>query len=158
MVIYVCVLLVILAVPLWGLGKTIAGLIKRRKRTIFAGLALICGSIAIEGYLIGAAFVAMAAGESSHGADSSPSPSCRNVVSTQTRYVVGHEAGYLPLHFDCKLSDGTTVPAGVVPKGTTAVVLLAGLATVVLVAAARSDGEHDRSAGASDPYRGSAPA
>ncbi|MFC9688627.1 hypothetical protein ACFTSF_08810 [Kribbella sp. NPDC056951] len=153
-------LLVIAAlfVALWGLGKTIIGLVKSRPRVVYRGLALITGSVAIGGYALGIALVGLAQGESEHGAESSPAPACRQADPTRAPHVIGHEAGYLPLHFNCELDDGTTYSAHVVPSGLTPVVLIAAAATAGLATAAKSGGVRGPSGGANDRYKGSATA
>ncbi|MFK4085419.1 hypothetical protein ACI2LF_14995 [Kribbella sp. NPDC020789] len=123
--------LLIVAVFLWGLGKVIVGLVKRRPRNVFGGLALIFGSLAAGSYAVAAVLVAIAAYESSHEAES-PASFCRRALTAQATHIVGYQAHYLPPRFDCTLDDGTTISAGVVPKGTTVVIL----ATAVLGAAA----------------------
>jgi hypothetical protein len=144
----VSLFLVILAVFLWGLAATVVGLVKRRRRSTFGGLALIFGSITAGSYAFGAVLVAIAAYQSSHETDS-PASFCRRALRAQATRIVGYEARYLPPRFDCKLDDGTTVSAGVVPSGLTAVVLAAGLTTVALGAAVVHDrpGRVSRTAG-----------
>ncbi|MET7283892.1 hypothetical protein ABZS29_37020 [Kribbella sp. NPDC005582] len=158
MILALLLVIAALFIALWGVGKTVLGLAKRRQRTIYRGLALVCGSIAIGGYALGVSLVALAEGESAHGAESSPAPACRQASPTQVAHVVDHWASYLPPRFDCRLDDGTTYSAGVVPTGLMPVVLIAALATAGLTVAARSGGARSRSAGASDRYKGSAPA
>ncbi|GAA1673980.1 hypothetical protein GCM10009745_16290 [Kribbella yunnanensis] len=160
MMFLVALLLVIasLLVALWGLGKTILGLVKSRPRVVYRGLALICGSIAVGGYALGIAMVGLAQGESDHGTESSPAPACRQADPSKAPHVIGHEAGYLPLRFDCELTDGTTYSAHVVPSGLTPVVLIAAAATAGLATAAKSGAAHGPSGGANDRYRGSATA
>ncbi len=88
---------------------------------VLRGLALLCGGLGIGGYALGVTLVALAQGETTHGADSSPAPACwmANLKTT-----VAHEAGYFPLRFDCELADGTTHSAGVVSGRLTPVTLV----------------------------------
>ena len=150
MILALLLVVIALLAALWGLGKTILGLVKGRPRNVYRGLALICGSIAIGGYALGVSLVGLAQSESTHGTDSSPAPACRQAAPTKVQHVTGHQARYLPPRFDCQLDDGTTYSANVVPAGLMPVVLIAALATAGLATAARSGGTRARSAGASD--------
>ncbi|MEV5383476.1 hypothetical protein [Streptomyces sp. NPDC052721] len=71
--------------------------------------AWMAGWAAVVLYFLGAGSVALSVHESSSGADSTPAHECRDDFPPGV--LVGQEASWVPLRFDCVLADGSTRPS-----------------------------------------------
>jgi hypothetical protein len=67
-------------------------------------LAVVAASV----YVLGAGLVLLDVNESSHGADSSPAPACRDADPATTEGLWSSRPSYLPLSFTCVRRDGST--------------------------------------------------
>ncbi|MEU6444685.1 hypothetical protein [Streptomyces sp. NPDC047046] len=101
--------------------------------------------LAVSVYVLGAGLVLFDVNESSHGADSSPAPACRDVDAATAEGLWSARHSYLPLGFTCVRQDGSTYAGepvlrwcnGVGLGGLVGAVLLSGTA----VAASRREPE-----------------
>ncbi|GHJ98648.1 hypothetical protein ACWEWI_03125 [Streptomyces sp. NPDC003753] len=97
--------------------------------------AVMAAVAAVGLYLIGLGAVDYAAHESESGADSTPSPSCRDVPRDVREHLVGYRPSHLPLGFDCVLDDGTTYSGSGVYTWMNALVAAFGLGAAALTVA-----------------------
>jgi hypothetical protein len=108
----------LLASPVWLVAvgiKFISVALPGRRTDWSVNLLRWCAAmaaIAAAGlYVMGLGAVQLSAHESESGADSSPSPSCREAEPSTLDHLTGYRPSYLPLGFDCVLDDGTTYPS-----------------------------------------------
>ncbi|MFK4069842.1 hypothetical protein [Streptomyces sp. NPDC029674] len=94
--------------------------------------ALLAGCAAAAVYFKGLFSIEMAVNESSHGASSSPSPSCQADAPVSAENITGYRVSHLPLRFECVLDDGTTYASGEFPGWLTAVPVVLALISVLL--------------------------
>lgn len=129
-----------LVVVVWAVVRTVVGLVRRRWIVVLRGLTLVSAGVAVGGYALGLVLVELERSESSHGAESSPSPACQRAAPAPDKgRITGTQIGYLPPRFDCRLDDGTTYSAGVVPVGLTPVALAMGVGAILLGIVARDE-------------------
>ncbi|MHC0431422.1 hypothetical protein ACX6XY_14685 [Streptomyces sp. O3] len=98
--------------------------------------ALLVGCLGAALYAVCVMWLGMAVSESTHGASSSPSPSCRGNAPVPLERVVDYEVWYVPLGFDCVLDDGTTYPSGEIADWYNGIIALCAVAVVLLLVGA----------------------
>ncbi|MDQ1036417.1 hypothetical protein QFZ75_002833 [Streptomyces sp. V3I8] len=108
----------VLAVPLWAVAVVVklASVLAPGRRPDWAGdlLRWCAGMAAVAAvivYAIGLGLVQWNASEAESGAGSAPAAPCRSLPPGTLDQLTGHGPSYLPLGFDCLLSDGRVVAA-----------------------------------------------
>ncbi|MET8770225.1 hypothetical protein [Streptomyces sp. NPDC004658] len=101
--------------------------------------AWMAGWAAVVLYFLGAGAVALSVHESSSGADSTPAHECRDDFPPGV--LVGQQASWVPLRFDCVLADGSTRPSSPGYFWVNTGVAGLGLAAVTLGILAQAVGE-----------------
>ncbi|MFI7320304.1 hypothetical protein [Streptomyces venezuelae] len=156
------------AAPLWAIAvvvKLVSVILPGRRPDWGRDLLRWCAGMAAAGVVITYAFgvgaIQAAVNEASSGASSLPATPCRSLPPGVLAQVAGHEPSYVPLGFDCLLTDGS-VAAGDGDSYTslnTMVVALALAAVLALIAVGCLDEHRARTGrragrGGEDPVEG----
>ncbi|WP_156723372.1 hypothetical protein [Streptomyces apocyni] len=103
-------------------------------------MAMLAACLAAAVYFTGVFWLEVAVNESSHGAGSSPSPSCRaDAPDGDISRIASYRVSHLPLQFECVLDDGTTYASSEFPGSLTAFPAILAVSAALLTASARSD-------------------
>ncbi|MET7369464.1 hypothetical protein ABZS61_27105 [Streptomyces sp. NPDC005566] len=133
----------ILAGPVWLIAvlvKLISVCLPGRRADWSVDLLRWCAGMSVAAVVglcaWGVGTVQLLTHESESGANSSPSPACREALPTAVENISGYRPSYVPLGFDCVLNDGTTYPSSSGYAWANALIVGFGVSAVVLVVAA----------------------
>ncbi|WP_006350703.1 hypothetical protein [Streptomyces sp. SID5473] len=118
----------------------------RRTGSLLGALAAFCGAASAVVYAWGGLLLAGAVVEAEDGGtSSSPLLPCRDVTGReeQLQQVVGYSVGFVPLRFDCELTDGGSYDSGAVPGAVSAHAATLALSGAALAVAARYAAERE---------------